>query len=331
VRVPDPKTGQEIAKAKILLKVRRDVGLRADASLTKRSESLLGDYMLDLFPGSDSAAPLEEGGEIKRVYDQGGMEAIFGTLQAVTSDIQQVTESLRKVLGGEKGTGSLERIVENLVKLSDSIDQTVRNSAEKLDDILGNVQKFSKDVSQLSSGEEQTVKQIIGNIDDITKDVREVLGTVKKIVGTNEGDLQQSVVSLKETLDKLNNSLQNVQDITDQVKSGKGAVGTLLSDERLGQKISETVEDVSDFASKLTRVQAEVSVKSEYLFNQGAAKTTFGLRLIPRPDKYYLLELVDDPHGTVTQQVVQNNPPTVGQPATQVQTVTTQSLKFSAE
>ena len=35
-------------RAKVWLKISRDIGLHADATLKKRSESLLGDYMLDL-------------------------------------------------------------------------------------------------------------------------------------------------------------------------------------------------------------------------------------------------------------------------------------------
>jgi phospholipid/cholesterol/gamma-HCH transport system substrate-binding protein len=331
VPVRDEKTGQMIAKAKITLRIERRVGLRTDASLTKRSESLLGDYMLDLFPGTASADPMPEGGEIKKVYDQGGMEAIFNTLTTITGDIQQVTESLRKVLGGEKGTGSLERIVENLVKLSDAVETTVRASSEKLDAILANFQQFSSDVRTLTQGQEQTIQRIVQNIEAITTDVRDVLATVKKIVGSGEGDLKDSVASLKELLNRLNHSLTNVEDITTNVKDGKGAIGTLLNDERLGQKLSETVEDVSDFASKLTRLQVEVGVKSEYLLAQQAAKNTLSLKLAPRPDKYYLIELVDDPRGYTTQQTIQTNPPSVGNPATQTQYVTTQTLKYSAE
>src|SRR5260370_18666864 len=48
----------EAGRAKVSLRVRRDVNLRQDASLTKRSESLLGDYVLDLYPRSDAAPPM---------------------------------------------------------------------------------------------------------------------------------------------------------------------------------------------------------------------------------------------------------------------------------
>src|SRR6476659_8111934 len=45
----------EGTRARVTIRVRKEVGLREDASLTKRSESLLGDYLLDLYPGSETA------------------------------------------------------------------------------------------------------------------------------------------------------------------------------------------------------------------------------------------------------------------------------------
>jgi ABC-type glycerol-3-phosphate transport system permease component len=46
-----------------------------------------------------------------------------------------------------------------------------------------------------------------------------------------------------------------------------------LSDERLGQRLSETIEDVSDFATRLTQIQTEISVRSEYLLALIITKT----------------------------------------------------------
>ena len=64
------------------------------------------------------------------------------------------------------------------------------------------------------------------------------------------------------------------------MKQGEGVAGKLLSDERLGQKVSESVESISSFADRLTGLQAEVGIRSEYLFNQGTSKNTLSLRLI---------------------------------------------------
>lgn len=318
-------------RAKATLKIRKDVGVREDASLTKRSESLLGDYMLDLTPGSEGARKLENGEEIRRVIDAQGMEQLFGSLNAITQDIQAVTSSLRNVLGGASGQGSLESIVQNLVKLTEAVDRTIRDSAQKLDAILANVEAVSGDVKRLTAREGSSITTIVENIEVISRDVKDVMASVKRVVGENEGEVQGGVSSLKETLGRLDRSLENIETVTAKIKNGEGVVGAVVSDERLGQKMADTLDDLTDFAGRLTQMELEVGVKADYLLSQSAAKTFLGVRLTSKPDKYYLLEAVDDPRGSVTTTYTQQNPPSAGDPAVQKQTVTSQAIKFSAE
>jgi phospholipid/cholesterol/gamma-HCH transport system substrate-binding protein len=88
---------------------------------------------------------------------------------------------------------------------------------------------------------------------------------------------------------------------------------------------------MSDFASKLTGLQTEVGLQATYLVGQGSSKNSLSLRLAPKPDKYYLLELVDDPRGISETQLVQSNPPSSGEPVTQQQKITREGFKFSAQ
>lgn len=318
-------------RAKVWIRVRRDVGVRTNARLAKRSESLLGDYLVDLYPGTEDQPLLPEGGEIPTVLDQQGMQQVFESLGRITSDIEAVTGALRQSLGGQQGADSLQHIVGNLIRLTDALDVTVRHSAEQLDTIMTNVEGVSADVRGATRGEDERIRLIIDNISQITADTRDVMREVKSMVGAGQGDIKDSVAGLKTTLARLDRTLANVETVTENIKEGKGTVGELLSDERLGKKLGETLEDVSDYASRLTGLQTQVGIKSEYLFSQGRAKDTFELRLVPKPDKYYLLELVDDPRGTVNRVTVQTNPPNVGNPVTQEIRTTTDSLKFSAE
>ncbi len=321
----------EGVRARATIRIKREIHVREDATLTKRSESLLGDYMLDLTPGTENFRELKDGEEIKRVVDAQGMEQLFGSLTAITSDIQAVTGSLRTVLGGASGQGSMEAIVKNLVALTETMQKMIGDSASKLDQILINVEGVSGDVKRLTGRESDSISHIVKNVEVVSNDVRDVISSIKKIVGENEGEVGKGVSSLKETLAKLDRSLDNIEKVTADVKDGKGALGALVSNERLGQKISDTVEDVADFAGRLTNLEVEVGVKVDYLFNQNGAKTFLQLRLIPKPDKYYLIEAIDDPRGKVETIYLQQNPPGAGDPVVQKQTITTEAIKFSAQ
>lgn len=318
-------------KARVTMRIRRDLHVREDATITKRSESLLGDYMLDLTPGTENFRELKDGEEIKRVLDAQGMEQLMGSVQGITDDVKAVTSSLRMVLGDQQGAGNMEAIVKNLVALTETMQKMIADSAAKLDAIMANVEAVSGDVRRITGRESDSIERIVKNVETVTTDVKDVVQSIKKIVGENEGQVGEGVQGLKETLAKLDRSLANVEKITDDVKAGKGAVGALVANERLGQKLQDTIEDVSDFAGRLTSLEVEVGVKADYLFNQGNAKTFLQIRLVPKPDKYYLIEAIDDPRGRVETIYLQTNPPSAGNPVVQKQTVTTEALKFSAQ
>src|SRR5262249_31705565 len=197
--------------------------------------------------------------------------------------------ALRETLTGAPGQGSLQTIVQNAVQLSQSVDAMVRDSTARLEVILRNIEGASGDVRTITSGQEQRVAQIVENIAQITRDIRDVSASIKQVIGSREEELKGSVGSVRETLDRLRRSAANLEEITNKVKSGQGVAGALLTNERTGQKLTESIEDLSDFVQRLTRLQVEVAVRSEYLFSQGASKNTLAFRLIPKPDKYYLL------------------------------------------
>ncbi len=318
-------------KAKVSIRIKKEIGVRRNASLTKRSESLLGDYMLDLVPGTEDQPILKTGDEIPLVLDAPGMDSVLASVSAITADVQQVTKALRVVLGGDKGQASFETIVANLTQLTASVEKTVTDTSTRLSQILGDIEAISGDVRRITNKEQSNIASIVDNIDAISKDVREVIATVKKVVGENEGEVAGGVSSVKETLAKLDRSLANVEQISNNIKEGKGAVGALLSNERLGQKLSDTVEDLSDFTGRLTGMELEMGVRTDYLVNQGAAKVFITARLTPKPDKYYLIEAIDDPRGSVETIYLQQNPPAAGEPASQKQVRTRETLKFSAQ
>lgn len=322
----------EGTRAKVFMRIRRNVELKVDAILTKRSESLLGDYLLDLNPGTPGAAPMPDHGEIQKVRDQQGMEAIFASLEGIAGDVKEVTASLRGVVGGEKGQASLQQIVDNVVNLTGAVDETVRRTSTQLDDILANVQDISSDVRGVTSRQDENLERIIENIRVVTEDTRAVMASVREITGVEQtGDLKDSVASLKDTLNKLNGTIDNLEQITTKVREGKGVAGVLLSDERVGQKLAETVDDAADLVSSVTQLKTEIGLRTEYLAAQGSAKNTFTLRLVPQPDKYYILEAVDDPRGTVELEEVQLTPPGAGEPQTQIRRVTRETLKLNAQ
>ena len=98
----DPKT----AKAKITIRIAPNVTLYENAVVTKKSASLLGEYYLEIDPGSEfkevngrpaRMRPMKDGEELKNVIEPvslGDMMASVGTLIPVMREILQDVRTL---------------------------------------------------------------------------------------------------------------------------------------------------------------------------------------------------------------------------------------------
>lgn len=317
---------QDTARAKVWLKVRGEFVLHQDAAIIKRSESILGDFLLDVQPGTPSLPPLKDGDEIRNVLRQPSMNDVFNSLNKIAGDISDITGNLRKVLGGEAGENNIRTLVERLQRITAGIEKVINQSGTKLDATLANFQRFSGDLAKISGGEKEDIVAIIQNTRDATKEARDILRTIGDVVGSQDkAGFKEGVKSLKGNLDKLDKALANVDDITDKINKGQGTLGHLVNDDKLAKNLDKASQQITNILGMPDTLKIEVDQRSELLLgapaggkfdpnlaNLGAlardtaynpwTKNYFGVRIIPRPDKWYGIEVVDDPRG-VTKQV----------------------------
>jgi phospholipid/cholesterol/gamma-HCH transport system substrate-binding protein len=92
-------------------------------------------------------------------------------------------------------------------------------------------------------------------------------------------------------------------------------------------------ENVGDFVGGLSRIQTVVGLRTDYQFLGNGVKSYVELRLQPSEDKYYLIEVVNDPHGLTRYEQVDidttnpNSPPHYRE----IHTVTSNQLRFSLQ
>src|SRR5512136_815519 len=113
-------------RARLVLRVRNDVPLRADACLTKRFPSaLLPDALLEASLGSPPAPLLRDlpdaQREVKCVKDAASVAKLMESLSKIAGDIQVVSGDLAKTVGGTRG--SIREVIENLTHVTRAVDR----------------------------------------------------------------------------------------------------------------------------------------------------------------------------------------------------------------
>ena len=287
----------ELAGHKARVWLRINTPLRTDARLVKKQASLLGEYFIQLTPGYQGEL-LSDRDEIKRVaYDVPPAE-ILNDLKGVAGNVVEITESLKRVMSGEGGgEKKLLDILENFRKTAEDLRTAVGGNAHKFDAVVANVIAITKEARTFTRDFRQDAHLLMA-------DARAVAANVRSIVGENTGTVQEgfegvkgAVGRMQMALDKLDGTLTHTESIANKIDQGKGTIGRLVNDERLIEDVSTLVSESGQFVKKITRLQTVVGMNSDYYFNGATVRNAFEVRLRPRPDKYYSLQLIDDPRG----------------------------------
>jgi phospholipid/cholesterol/gamma-HCH transport system substrate-binding protein len=164
---------------------------------------------------------------------------------------------------------------------------------------------------------------LLKSLTKITKTIERGEGTVGKLI--TDPSLYNK---LESTLDNLEGSLNSVRTITRKVEQGEGTIGKLFSDEKAYNNINTALEGVSNTLGRIQRFKTNVGFRNEYQLEHSENKGYFSLKLSPRHDKYYLLEVVDDPRGKM--EFTENLTTKDGVPSNISNLETTRKLKLTA-
>ncbi len=237
----------------------------------------------------------------------------------ITSNINGITAELNRFIAGDEDTKpigeiyelvmtDLRRAVNTVEKAIRDIDGKIAKDDSDFNKLVANVQRITADLADMTGSGTGTgtgadggpgegdgdIRATMASVRKVADDLAVVTDQLKGVLGDNEDELGQGVKSLKTTIEELNRSLASLSEVMGRVERGEGTVGRLLTDEKIADKVESAVSGAADFVSSLTSMETHVDIGSWYNINRDANTTTLSLRLQPKPDKYYLLEVVDD-------------------------------------
>ncbi len=313
----------ENGRARIDIRVNGDVKLYEDARLGIRSASLLGENIIVLTQGARGATK-HDGDEIETLADVRSIDDIKETVARIADLVEKVAEQLALSVGSEEGGKNIRDILKNLASATEAINETVRENRAVIRDALENVDH----ITQVSA---PSIERILGNVRTITDDVKAMLTTGES--GQEAGELRTTIERVSRAAQSLESALSHVDSVAGRIDRGEGTVGKLTKDEALINEVQGVAEGVNDYVDGVRRLQTIVGLRSDYNFLANTIKSYVELRLQPREDKYYLIELVNDPRGktSFSQTDVDTTNPNDPAHYRTVTTTTTDAFRFSIQ
>jgi phospholipid/cholesterol/gamma-HCH transport system substrate-binding protein len=317
----------ENGAARIEVRVNKDVPLYDNATIGKKSASLLGEAIIVLTPGTEDHRRLADGDGITTVVESPTTDQIMTDVARIADRVKLVAEQLAASVGTAEGGENMRRILKNVAEATEALNLTIRENRTVVRDTLQNVNRIT------AQGEPQIAK-ILENIREISEDLKVLLARANpKDKDGKPGELQSTFERVNRASASLESALSHVDSIAGRVDRGEGTLGRLSKDDGLINEVQGVAEGVNDYVDSLRRLQAIVGLRSDYNFLAGTIKSYVELRLQPREDKYYLIELINDPRGrtTFTQTDVDTTNPNEPSHYRTVTTTTTDAFRFSVQ
>lgn len=316
----------EGGRARIDMKVKPDLPLYEDASVTKASSSLLGEYYLAIAPGTEGLRQLKDGDEIKTVVGAPSTDEILRDVAKIAEKINKVAESLANSIGSEEGEENLKATLKNVAEATDALNKTVRENRESIRNILSTV-------DSLTQRNAPEIDRILENTRIVTEEVRTLMAKGEDGKPANTGEVREIVEKVNRASSSLERTMASMEKVTGRLERGEGTLGRLSKDEKLINEVQGAAEGVNEFVSGISRLQTIISLRSDFQFRSQAVKSFVELRLQPREDKYYSIEIVNDPRGAtrIEDVNVQTTNPNLPNQYREIRQTTSNAFRFSLQ
>ncbi len=182
-----------------------------------------------------------------------------------------------------------------------SIDEAVEKVLLGVGDLVEEIRGIGKE-EELG----KSLRLFLDNIGDVTRKLNKALGpegqeleeTIKNLnqLSVNIREITDSVnrESITSSLQKLNKSLDEIAEVAEKLNRGEGAIGKLLTDEKMAKQIEEVVDTLQESSEQAKKVLQRTSgfrmawgYQLNYNVNEEKIRSDFGLSLIPGKERFY--------------------------------------------
>jgi len=317
-------------RARVNISIEQGVQIPDDSTATVRSDGLLGEKYVEIIPGTPGRPPLGDGDILARSEKAAGMDDLITNLSAGMDDIRAVTKSFRNVFGTQEGEERMHAILGNLESATESMDLLLAGNQARLENIIINLDTAMESLSivltenqksfnttmdnfvKITNPLADSAPEIVENLRVVTANLRGMLdenrdnlregitnvgamaGNMNTVVTENREDLRVTMQNVRIATEHMATMTDNLNQVAMRINEGEGTIGKLVTDEEVYENLNDTLIGAKSFVGKVDTFKTSIGARSEFQFDEDESKSFFTVRLQPREDKYYLLEVSED-------------------------------------
>jgi phospholipid/cholesterol/gamma-HCH transport system substrate-binding protein len=280
-RVVSRALDQRRRRARVDIQI-EGIAVHQDAVVSKVRSSLLGEYYLAVDPGTAAQRRLVDGDEVAHVVEPLDVDAETGQVATLLPQLEQVLREVRALSAGP------------IPRTAGEVNETIRANGAALDLLLRRVDETAARLEVTAARRKEELAETLQEVRAVTERVRTVVGTGGGRIDRASRDIAARLEALQGRVAGLEQTTREASELTGGLARGEGVAGTLIADPGLHDRLLDVTEGARDFLAPITRLQVIVGLGTDYTYPARAGRGYLQLHLIPRPRKFYLIELVQD-------------------------------------
>ena len=259
--------------ARIRLALLKNVEVRENASISRKTSSILGTYILSLDPGTDASPILNPGSTIKTL-DTMDMSNIMGTVDDMSTLIADILTEFQ-----QNQMALLAISLETINSITAKIDARADEELAWISRILESAAFITERADRILAAREEDISISLLEIRMAMQNIRQASDEIAQ----GRGNLGQVVYD-----DRLYNSL----------------LSTVEKTEEAVEKLQKVLDGAGEFIDRTNGLGLLVDSRASYGFNSTNIRAGASIRLEPASgDRWYRLGVNSAPEGVSTRTV----------------------------
>ncbi len=190
-------------RARVAMKIKNKVQVTEDMVVNLRSRGVLGDVYLELVPGKQAGAVLENGDTLVNSRLAVDYQDIFETTADISRDLKEITQAMKEYTVSDKSVVS--NILQNMEELTKNMVNISNQNSENMRVLVQNLAELSKDLRRLGKDGGAELEEALNRISSITQKIEQGEGTLGRLINDET------------TIDKTNAILSDVKNLTEPI------------------------------------------------------------------------------------------------------------------
>ena len=278
-------------KARLTLRIHRNVVLYSNAEAGIGSMGLLGEKYLAITVGSRLPA-LKNGQTITHVVPSVSIGDLMRKLSNLSQGVSKLVGKVNEVMSPEQ-VQALRAAINNIRTITENVNGAVVEDNDKIKTVLDNVNSIVVTLKGTTQKNSKNITELIANLKDLSQTMRQEAPSLLS-------NMRETTVQVKKLVKQTGPGLESIvnstRQITTNLKEGKGTLGKLLTDKSLYNNLNSSVKGLKDVFGAISRFKVYLDFQGNYIASQnGLGEGRFLLTLQPRPSRYYIVGVVSNP------------------------------------